>query len=126
MKSLCVIALACLFACTNTQLSQPQIQPLDDGFYNPPNTTTVVVGEKRDKQAQAVDEEARYQESLKQIEHTMYAEVCSMMICARMNPAGCTDVSIGNCATLHHRTCDIPDMIDSRGGIHHKTYCSAR
>lgn len=126
MKAMIAMALTCICACSFTPLTQPKYSP-EEGFgyfFEPTNTNTLVVGEKKhDTKPQPVDDPAVYRASIDRITAIIHDETCMLVICAGMDPLGCTNVRVNECATETKTVCITADLIDSRGGIHHKPYC---
>ena len=125
-KAIATMMLASVCACSFTPLTQPKYPP-DEGFnyfYTPPNTTTLVVGEKKhDTKPLPVDDAAVYKASIDRISDIIHDETCMLVICDGGQPLGCANVRVMECATETKTVCITADLIDSRGGIHHKPYC---
>ncbi len=105
MKTL-PLALLLICGCADNHIAQPKL-PLDESFYNPPNTTTITVGGETHTIPRAELEEQVYRASIQQIENAIINE-------RRM---------ISDGSISQDEACKIDTLIDSRGGRHPKPYC---
>jgi hypothetical protein len=110
---------ACVYACSNDHIMQPK-QPLDQSFYETPHTDSFVVNDNhKDRQPQEVSEIDTYNASIAHINAVMRQETTQLSLCRYSD-------NESDCGALRRRICWVPEMIDSRGGIHLKTYCIGR
>jgi hypothetical protein len=101
-----------LTGCVQTTQSLPPNRNLDEGFYNPPNTTTFTVrSNHRTTQPNLPTEQDTYLASLNRIVAVITDESSTLQACK-------TD-----CASKRTSFCQTAQLIDSRGGIHQKPYC---
>jgi hypothetical protein len=115
MKPIILIPLAIIVAACATQpLTQPQLDP---SFFNTPNTTTVTVNDNhRQISPLLVDDEDVYQGSLSKIEDTIHQQALMLAICREVGKPS-------DCVKQQKRFCEVPELIDSRGGRWFKPFC---
>jgi hypothetical protein len=113
-----VVMVVSMCACTSHNVSQSQApKQLDQSYYNPPNTSDLIVGDKKAVERQAaLDEEKAYWKSLENITTKIRNEALDIAICKEVEKdSGCT--------VMLKYYCEVDELVDSRGGHHDKPYC---